>query len=380
MKVLVLNSGSSTIKYQLFSVDADGERVLRRGVVERIGTAVPDHKAGMKIALDELEPLDEIEAVGHRVVHGGEYFSQPVLIDGAAVERIRECATLAPLHNPPNLTAYEACRERMPKAAHVAVFDTAFHQTLAPAAYTYGLPYEICERRKLRRYGFHGTSHRYVALRFAEIHGRPVEDFKLITCHLGNGCSMCAIDRGRSVDTSMGLTPLEGLLMGTRAGDTDLAVPLHIMKWEGVDVAAMDSTLNHRSGLLGISGVSNDMRTLIEKAAQGHARARLAIDVFCYRIRKYIGAYYAVLNGADAVIFTAGVGENRPTIRAAVCANLDALGIRLDTAKNEAAAGVDADLSAPGARTAVWVIPTNEELLICRDTLRTIGYPGIRSS
>jgi acetate kinase len=373
MKVLVVNAGSSTIKYQLFSVEAGGERMLRRGGVERIGSAVPDHTAGMKIALDELEPLGEIEAVGHRVVHGGEYFSEPVRIDEAVVERIRECAALAPLHNPPALTAYEACRERMPHAAHVAVFDTAFHQTLAPAAYTYGLPYELCARRKLRRYGFHGTSHRYVALRFAELHGRPLEEFKLITCHLGNGCSMCAIDRGRSVDTSMGLTPLEGLLMGTRAGDTDLAVPLHIMKWEAMDAATMDSTLNQKSGLLGVSGVSNDMRTLLAKAGEGHTRARLAIDVFCYRIRKYIGAYYAALNGADAVIFTAGIGENQPPVRAAACADLDALGIRVDPRKNEATVGVEADLSVPGARTAVWVIPTNEELLICRDTVRTMG-------
>jgi acetate kinase len=260
----------------------------------------------------------------------------------------------------------------MPGAAHVAVFDTAFHQTLPPAAYTYGLPYEVCARYKLRRYGFHGTSHRYVALRFAEIHRRPPEDFKLITCHLGNGCSMCAIDRGRSVDTSMGLTPLEGLLMGTRSGDTDPGAVLHLMQWERLDVEQMDSLLNHASGLHGISGVSNDMRTLLESAREGNGRARLAIDVFCYRIRKYIGAYFAALSGADAVVFTAGIGENAPAIRAAACESLEALGIRIDPARNGAALGVEADISADGAATRVWVIPTNEELLIGRDTVRCI--------
>jgi acetate kinase len=378
MKVLVLNSGSSTVKYQLFETSlelmvANQDRMLTRGIVDRIGEAVLDHAAAVEIALDQLadpqrgavRKLEEIEAVGHRIVHGGEYFSEPVRIDESVVARIRECIALAPLHNPHNLSTYESCRRRMPGAAHVAVFDTAFHQTLPPKAYTYGLPYEVCARYKLRRYGFHGTSHRYVALRFAQIHRRPPEDFKLITCHLGNGCSMCAIDRGRSVDTSMGLTPLEGLLMGTRAGDTDPGAALHLMKWERLSVEQMDSLLNHSSGLYGISGVSNDMRTLLESARGGNGRARLAIDVFCYRIRKYIGAYYAALNGADAVVFTAGIGENAPAIRAAACESLEALGIRIDPARNEAALGVEAD-------TRVWVIPTNEELLIGRDTVRCI--------
>lgn len=385
MKVLVLNSGSSTLKYQLFEIGADPaaaheDRMLARGIVDRIGKTVPDHAAAVQIALAELaDPqhgairnLEEIEAVGHRIVHGGEYFSQPVLMDEAVVARIRECADLAPLHNPPNLVTYESCVRRMPHAAHVAVFDTAFHQTLSPKAYTYGLPYEVCARYKVRRYGFHGTSHRYVSLRFAEIHRRPPEEFKLITCHLGNGCSMCAIDRGRSIDTSMGLTPLEGLLMGTRAGDTDLGAALHLMKWEGLSTDQMDSLLNHSSGLYGISGVSNDMRTLLEHMRNGDARARLAFDVFCYRIRKYIGAYFAVLNGAGAIIFTAGIGENAPAVRAAACQSLDALGIRIDPARNEAAIGMEADISAGDAATRVWVIPTNEELLIGRDTVRCI--------
>jgi acetate kinase len=382
MKVLVLNSGSSTLKYQLFETSlelmaANQDRTLARGIVDCIGEAVADHTEAVGIALRRLTDgpvgkLEEIQAVGHRIVHGGEYFSQPVCMDASVVERIRECAVLAPLHNPINLSAYEACRRRMPAAVHVAVFDTAFHQTLPPAAYTYGLPYEVCARYKVRRYGFHGTSHRYVALRFAQIQGRPSEEFKLVTCHLGNGCSMCAIDRGRSIDTSMGLTPLEGLLMGTRAGDTDPGAALYLMQREGLNAGQMDALLNRSSGLAGISGVSNLMRTLIESAGQGDPRARLAIDVFCYRIRKYIGAYFAALNGADAVIFTAGIGENAPAIRAQVCESLDALGIRIDPARNASAQGVEAEISPAGAATGVWVIPTNEELLIGRDTVRCL--------
>jgi acetate kinase len=385
MKVLVLNSGSSTLKYQLFETSLElmagnEDRMLARGIVDRIGEAVADHAEAVAIALQQLTEagrgavgkLEEIQAVGHRIVHGGEYFSQPVRMDDSVVERIRECAVLAPLHNPPNLSTYEACRERMPAAVHVAVFDTAFHQTLAPAAYTYGLPYEVCARYKVRRYGFHGTSHRYVALRFAQIQRRPLEEFKIVTCHLGNGCSMCAIERGRSIDTSMGLTPLEGLLMGTRAGDTDLGAALYLMQWEGLNAGQMDALLNHSSGLAGISGVSNDMRTLLESARQGNPRARLAIDVFCYRIRKYIGAYFAALNGVDAVIFTAGIGENAPAIRAQACESLEALGIRIDPARNASARGVEAEISAADAATRVWVIPTNEELLIGRDTVRCI--------
>ncbi len=366
MRVLVLNSGSSTLKYQL--IDSRGDRPLARGLVDRVGHTVPDHGDAVRIALERLADWRaEIRAVGHRVVHGGEYFSQPVVIDDAVVARIEECAALAPLHNPINLQAYRAARALLPEAVHVAVFDTAFHQTLPGHAYTYGLPWEICARERLRRYGFHGTSHRYVSGRFAELHGRPA---KLITCHLGNGCSMCAVDGGRSVDTTMGLTPLEGLLMGTRAGDTDPAVVLHLMRSGGLGVEEMDALLNQRSGLLGVSGISSDMRTLLERERAGDARARLAIEVFCYRIRKYIGAYFAVLNGADAVVFTAGIGENAPAIRARCCGGLESLGIRLDPARNEAALAVEADISAPDAATRVWVIPTNEELLIARDTAR----------
>jgi acetate kinase len=383
MKVLVLNSGSSSVKYQLIETSlelmaANADKVLARGGIDRIGEAVRDHDAAIQMALGQLtEPgrgaiqkLDEIEAVGHRMVHGGDYFSEPVQIDDAVAARIRECSALAPLHNPHNLSGYEAARRLLPDAAHVAVFDTAFHQTLAPPAYTYGLPYEMCARHRLRRYGFHGVSHRYVSLRFAEIHGRPPGDFKLITCHLGNGCSMCAIDRGRSVETSMGFTPLEGLVMGTRGGDIDPGAAIHLMKWEGLDAAALDSLLNHSSGLLGISGISNDMRALLARA--GEPRAQLAIDVFAHRVRKYIGAYFAVLNGADAIIFTAGIGEHSPAVRAAACRSLEALGIRIDAARNEQAVGVEMDISAADAATRVWVIPTNEELLIGRDTVRCI--------
>lgn len=387
MKVLVLNSGSSSVKYQLIETSLelmaeDRDRILARGAVERIGEVVPDHAEAIRIALESLarqraiRDLDEIDAAGHRMVHGAEHFGEPVLIDDAVVARIEECVSLAPLHNPHNLRAYYATRRLLPRALHVAVFDTAFHRSLPPKAYTYGLPHEVCRRHKLRRYGFHGTSHRYVAERFAKLHRKPFDEFKLITCHLGNGCSMCAIDRGKSVDTTMGLTPLEGLLMGTRAGDTDPAAALHIMKWERLNASQMDSLLNHQSGLLGISGLSNDMRTLLECRRRGDERARLAVDVFCYRIRKYIGAYFAVLDGADAVIFTAGIGENAPEIRALACDSLDALGIRIDPSRNESAIAAEADISADGAATRVWVIPTNEELLICRDAVRCIAQAG----
>jgi len=378
MNVLVLNSGSSSLKYQLIETSAelmrrDADRRLARGIVERIGTEVPDHAEAVRIAISELAAggtacLGEIDAVGHRIVHGGEYFSEPVLIDASVEARIEECAALAPLHNPLNLRTYRAARKLLPHAAHVAVFDNAFHATLPPAAFTYGLPYELCARHRLRRYGFHGTSHRYVAERYARLSGRPASELRIITCHLGNGCSMCAVAGGRSVDTTMGLTPLEGLLMGTRAGDTDPAAAIHILRREGLSPEDLDRLLNSASGLLGISGVSNDMRTVLGHARAGDERARLAIDVFCYRIRKYIGAYFAVLNGADAVVFTAGIGENRPEIRAQACESLDALGIRVDPERNFAALGVEADISADGATTRVWVIPTNEELLIARDT------------
>lgn len=399
MKVLVLNCGSSSVKFALIEAGGERDRVLARGLVEPVGfegtvtlevpggarlsrrSAAADHNQAIRMALEALadpqggalQSWEQIRAVGHRMVHGGDRFQEPEVIDETVVRAIQDCVALAPLHNPHNLSGYFAGRSLLPWAAQVAVFDTAFHHTLPPKAYTYALPYGLCARYRVRRYGFHGTSHRWMAERFAEIHGRSPEAFRLITCHLGNGCSMCAIAGGRSVDTSMGMTPLEGLVMGTRSGDVDAAALLHIMQWEQLSVERMDALLNKGSGLYGLSGLSNDMRTLLEEAAQGHERAALAIEVFCYRIRKYIGAYYAVLNGADAVIFTGGIGENAPAIRAAACDSLDALGIRLDPVRNQAAVGQEMEISAAGARIQVWVIPTNEELIIARETVRALA-------
>ena len=317
MKVVALNCGSSTVKFQLFDLGAE-DRMLARGLVDRIGQGgeAANHREAIEAALRSLAKHGAVDAVGHRVVHGGEYYTGSVIIDAEVEHRIEECAPLAPLHNPHNLAGYRAAREVLPGCPHVAVFDTAFHQTMEPRAFLYGLPYEYYTRHRIRRYGFHGTSHRYVSLRFAELKsGRP-EDYRLITCHLGSGASMCAIDRGRSVDTSMGFTPIEGLVMGTRTGDIDGGVLLHLLESQGLTPAELNTLLNEQSGLLGLSGVSSDMRVLLEQAGGGHARARLAIDVFCHRIRRYLGAYYGILNGADAVIFTGGIGENSPEIRA----------------------------------------------------------------
>jgi len=400
VKLLVLNCGSSSVKFALIELGGGCDCTLARGLVEPVGAqegtltchlaagarmcrqaAVPDHNQAIRLALEALadpqqgviKRWEEIEAVGHRVVHGGERFSAPAILDEEVVRAIQDCVPLAPLHNPHNLSGYFASRELLPRAAQVAVFDTAFHQTLPAYAYTYALPHELCARYRVRRYGFHGTSHRWMAERFAALHRQSPAAFRLITCHLGNGCSMCAIAGGRSVDTSMGMTPLEGLVMGTRAGDVDAAAVLRLMQWQQLSPERMDALLNKDSGLYGLSGISNDMRTLLDLEAQGDERARLAIEVFCYRIRKYIVAYYAVLNGADAVIFTGGIGENAPAIRARTCASLEALGIALDPARNQAAVGREMDISAEDARTRVWVIPTNEELLIARETMRALG-------
>jgi len=388
VKVLVLNCGSSSVKFQFIETSpelaaAGQDRLLARGSVERIGESagVPDHEHAIRLVLASLtDPQrgairqpEEIDAVGHRMVHGGEHFREPVVIDEGVLRAIEDCVPLAPLHNPHNLTGYRASRRLLPHARHVAVFDTAFHQTLPPKAYTYGLPYQLALRHRLRRYGFHGTSHRYLMLRFAELHQRAPETFNLITCHLGNGCSMCAIERGRAVDCSLGFTTLVGLLMGTRTGDVDAGAILQLMAWEQLSVERMHEILYKQSGLYGLSGISNDVRTLLEHARAGQARARLALEVFCYGIQKYIGAYYAALGGADAVIFSAGIGENAPEIRAAVCDPLGALGIRLDAEKNARAVGLEMDISAADAPVRVWVIPTNEELLIARDTVRCLA-------
>ena len=388
MKVLVLNCGSSSVKFQFIETSpelaaAGQDRLLARGSIERIGegAAAPDHEHAIRLGLASLtdpqqgaiRDVEEIEAVGHRMVHGGEHFREPVVIDEGVLRAIEDCVPLAPLHNPHNLTGYRASRRLLPHARHVAVFDTAFHQTLPPKAYTYGLPYQLALRHRLRRYGFHGTSHRYLMLRFAELHQRAPETFNLITCHLGNGCSMCAIERGRAVDCSLGFTTLVGLLMGTRTGDVDAGAILQLMAWEQLSVERMHEILYKQSGLYGLSGISNDVRTLLEHARAGQARARLALEVFCYGIQKYIGGYYAALGGADAVIFSAGIGENAPEIRAAVCDPLGALGIRLDAEKNARAVGLEMDISAADAPVRVWVIPTNEELLIARDTVRCLA-------
>jgi acetate kinase len=370
MRILVLNCGSSSVKFQLIEtspaqVESSTDRVLERGALDS-ATSGEAAEAAIDAMLKGSGPID---AVGHRFVHGGERFSRPVAITEEIAREIEALNELAPLHNPHNLQGYQAARRALPGVPQVAVFDTAFHQTLEPHAYLYALPHELYARHQVRRYGFHGTSHHYMALRYARLRQAPPERFKIVSCHLGNGCSMCAIDGGRSIDTSMGFTPLEGLIMGTRAGDIDAAAVLHLMAREGLDLEAAGELLNKRSGLAGLSGLSHDFRTLAEAAAGGHQRARLAIDAFCYRIRKYIGAYLAALNGADAVVFTGGIGENQPAVRAQVCEPMGALGIAVDPDRNQAAVGREMKISPDEARMEVWVIPTHEELLIARETM-----------
>ena len=394
MKVLVINAGSSSIKFELFAMPE--EQVLARGLVERIGErasrlvwrlpmdqhervlerAISDHPAGFELVLGELcrgaaaplDSLDEIGAVGHRVVHGGEAFSDSVLIDGCVEAAIEEHCRLAPLHNPPNLLGVRVAQRALPGVPQVAVFDTAYHQSLPARAYLYALPIELYREHRVRRYGFHGTSHRFVAGRAAELLERPLEQLNLITCHLGNGASLCAIQAGRSVDTSMGMTPLEGLAMGTRCGDLDPALPLFLQRQLDMDAEEVDHLLNKRSGVLGLSGRSNDLREVEKAAAAGDADAASALQVYAYRVRKYIGAYTAVLGRVDALVFTAGVGENSATVRAAVLEGLAPMGYALEPEANRGLRGREADISAQGSRVRVLVIPTDEELLIARDT------------
>jgi acetate kinase len=400
-KVLVLNCGSSSVKYELYAMPEG--KVLAKGVVERVGEeggairhgdsggerreelVVPDHRAGLDAAVRLLTggespavgDLAEIKAVGHRVVHGGEAFTGSVLITAEVEKVIEEHFDLAPLHNPPNLTGIRAAAELLPGVPQVACFDTAFHTAIPEHAYLYALPYEVYQRYRVRRYGFHGTSHRYVARRCAEIMGLHKYALNAITCHLGNGCSMAAVASGRSVDTSMGMTPLEGLVMGTRSGDVDPGIIYYLAEQpEFEDFAAISRLLNKRSGLLGLSGVSNDMREVLEAAGEGHARARLAVEVFAYRIRKYIGAYAAVLPPLHAVIFTGGIGENAAEVRERICTGLEAnLGVRLDPEANRAAVGgVEADVAAVDSAVRLMVIPTDEEKAIAADTYRlTVG-------
>jgi acetate kinase len=403
MHILVLNCGSSSLKYQLVATSEEqiannSDRALAVGAIERIGSedavstfqlaggekrrkTVPvlRNKDAIQIAFDHLTeaggPLKdprEIEAVGHRIVHGGEAFRESVLIDNQVLRQIKAVSDLAPLHNPHNLKGYYASRALLPNARQVAVFDTAFHQTLPPYAYLYGIPYELYTRDKLRRYGFHGTSHRYISWRYANLHGTTRAELKLITCHLGNGCSICAIDHGKSIDTSMGFTPMDGLLMGTRPGDLDAGAVLYLVDRDPMGAHGAEVLLNQKAGLAGISGGVSDMRDLLEKRDRGDLRARDAIDVFCYRLVKYIGSYITILKGADALIFSGGIGENSAPIRAQVCEGLGWLGIETDAERNAAARGVDARVSTDGSRLPVWVIPTNEELLIARDTYRCV--------
>lgn len=408
MNVLVLNCGSSSLKFQVIATDLEtiernADRELARGLVERIGSqalvslraegrpahrlAQPlrDHRAALDLVLrwlvspvagvPGLQSLADVHAVGHRVVHGGEKLTVSVRIDDAVIEQIEDCIELAPLHNPANLKGITAARELFgPGIPQVAVFDTSFHSTMPPESYLYALPYQLYVRHRVRRYGFHGTSHRYVAHRYRQLTGHSREETRIITLHLGNGCSACAIRGGDSLETSMGLTPTEGLVMGTRSGDLDPSALEFLHHKEGMSFDELDALLNKRSGLLGISGLTNDMRELLaEERENQDRRARLAIDLFCLRVRKYIGAYLARMNGADAIVFTGGIGENSPEIRRRICAEMDFLGIALDHARNEAlTAGQEGEIGVEGGRVRLFVLPTNEELLIARDTVRVV--------
>ena len=391
MKVLVINAGSSSIKYQLYEMPE--AKVLAKGIVERIGQEasklshcydgkthfikanVKDHERGMKLILNTLVSNDvgvmqsicEIGAVGHRVVHGGEEFTGSVAINDKVIASIEKFADLAPLHNPPNLAGILAGQRNLANVKQVACFDTAFHATIPKIAYMYALPYELYEKYGIRRYGFHGISHRYVARRAAAIMGKGKYDINAITCHLGNGCSVTAVKQGRSIDTSMGLTPLEGVPMGTRSGDLDPAILFYLAD-KGYDVKALNTLCNKQSGLLGLSGISNDMRNLEEFARKGNARAKLAIDVFCYRIKKYIGTYAAVLDTVDAVVFTGGIGENSVFMREKICNAVTQIGVQLDLAANQVAIAKEAEISTKDSEVKIFVIPTNEQAAIANDT------------
>jgi acetate kinase len=394
VKVLVVNAGSSSIKYQVF--DMTDESVLAKGLVDRVGIPgttlehkptgkdevvikrdLPDHTEGMKLVLDVLvnpeygciKSMDEIGAVGHRVVHGGEDFAESVVIDDHVKKVIKDCFEIAPLHNPPNLMGIEACQALMTNVPHVAVFDTAFHQTMEAANYMYALPYEVYEKFRVRRYGFHGTSHYYVAHRASEMLGKPYEDCKIITLHLGNGASMAAIKGGKVVDTSMGFTPLEGLVMGTRSGDIDPAIVFYLMEKLEMKSSEANSYFNKKAGMLGLSGVSNDLRDILEAAKAGNQRANIALDVYYNKVKGYIGNYMAKLNGCDCLVFTAGVGENGYDVRECICQDLDYLGVKMDTEKNKVR-GKEVDVATDDSKVRIFVIPTNEELVIARDTLR----------
>jgi acetate kinase len=392
-RVLVVNTGSSSIKYQLFEMD--GPKVLASGLVERIGEAgaklthragdaeplvvedrVADHSEGFERVFAAFEasggPITDLAGIGHRVVHGGDRLTEPTLIDDEAIAAIADQAPLAPLHNPSNLLGIRIAMASFPDTPQVAVFDTAFHQTMPPRAYRYALPAELARDLRIRRYGFHGTSHAYVSRKAAEHLGRPAAELNLITLHLGNGASVAAVAGGRCIDTSMGLTPLEGLVMGTRSGDLDPAVVFYLHREAGLSVDDIDDLLNKRSGMLGLAG-ANDLREVGRRAAAGDRAAIDALDVYCYRIRKYVGAYAAALGRLDALVFTAGVGENNDAVRAGICRGLEGLGIRLDARRNKGRAGKARTISADDSKVAVLVVPTNEELEIAEQTLAAIA-------
>lgn len=394
MKILVVNCGSSSLKFQL--IDSETEKVSASGMCERIGLDgaltykkggekyeqsmdLPDHSVAIQVVLDTLldkeigvvESLEEIQAVGHRVVHGGEKFSSSVVIDEGVLQEIESCNDLAPLHNPANILGVRACQKVMPGVPNVAVFDTAFHQTMPKKAYLYGLPKEYYEKYGVRRYGFHGTSHSFVSARLAELAGLDINNSKMIICHIGSGASISAIKNGQSVDTSMGMTPLEGLLMGTRSGDMDPAIIEYICEKENLTVGEFTEILNKKSGALGLSGISNDYRDLMAALEEGNEDAKNAIDVMIYRILKYVGAYYVALGGVDAIALTAGVGENNIKLRQRIMDGLEAIGVVPDPSANTTQ-GEEALLTKPESQVAVWVVPTNEELAIARETARLL--------
>ncbi len=397
MKILVLNCGSSSIKYQLFEMT--GQEVLAKGVIEKIGLKgsfmkhtkgngekvifegeILDHKGGIEYVLGVLtsakhgclKSLDELDAVGHRVVHGGERFNSSVFITNEVVEQMEKCIDLAPLHNPPNLKGIYAMSELVPGIPQAGVFDTAFHQTMEPHVYMYGIPRSLYTKYGVRRYGFHGTSHRYVSKRACDILGADYNTQKIVTCHLGNGASICAVKNGKSVDTSMGFTPIEGLIMGTRSGDIDLGAALYIMDKEQIGTKTASALFNKHSGMLGVTGISSDARDIEDAAAENDEKALLAMDMYDYRIKKYIGAYAAAMGGIDILVFTGGIGENGDITRTGVCKGLGFLGIEVDESKNKGLRGKEMDISKEGSSTRVMVVPTNEELVIAIDTKKII--------
>ncbi|RLD67624.1 MAG: acetate kinase [Bacteroidetes bacterium] len=397
MKILVINSGSSSIKYQLFNMETS--EVLAKGLVDKIGLNgsylknerldgdkvklegnIYDHQNGIEYVLGvlisdkhgSLKSLDDIDAVGHRVVHGGEAFNDSVMITDEMISKMEELIELAPLHNPPNLKGIYAVTGLMPNIPQVGVFDTAFHQTMDPHSFMYAIPYSLYTKYGIRRYGFHGTSHRYVSNRVAELMNKDIKDLKIISCHLGNGASIAAIKHGKSVDTSMGLTPVEGLMMGTRTGDLDVGALTFIMSKEVIGIDATNTLLNKHSGVLGVSGVSSDMREVEDAAKAGNERALLALDMYQYRVKKYIGSYTAAMGGVDVIIFTGGIGENAVEIRENIVSNFEYLGLEFDNSKNKGVRAVEKELTKDSSKVKVWIVPTDEELVIARDTYEIV--------